>query len=106
MKKTIMCVTGFLFIALYCMPSIAGQENFMIAKSNPDKITFWNKITDSIAVVGKSDNEKNEILRHRKELRRKVRLIEDRQQKDVATKKRMIKQQNEIMKKIQAGEGY
>lgn len=43
-------------------------------KSEFDRVTPWNKITDFTATLGKSETEKKSILRQRKAQRRKERI--------------------------------
>jgi hypothetical protein len=61
-----------------------------------------NNTTDFFATVGKSEQDKKDILRERREQRRDIRLKEEARRKRMETRKRMKRQQDAMMQKINA----
>ena len=57
-------------------------------KDRADRVTVWNKFTDSLATIGKDASEKRRIKRLRRAKRQQSRL---RKARTKASKKRMIK---------------
>ena len=70
--------------------------------ASANRQTAFNKTTDFLATVGKSPEDKKEILQERQEIRRHVRLKDEERRKRAAIHKRMEDQQAIIMRKIQA----
>ena len=62
----------FIFLAV----NIHAEPSYF--KSDVDKVTFFNKITDYFSTLGKDSNEKRRILNERKFNRRMNRLKEAR----------------------------
>ncbi len=64
--------------------------------------TALNNTADFFATVGKTEKDKKDILRERREQRRDVRLKEEARRKRTETRKRMKRQQDAMMQKINA----
>lgn len=61
--------------------------------------TWFNSITDSLATVGKTQQDKKDILRLRQDSRRQYRQQKDTLRKRSKTRKTIKKQQAEVMRK-------
>ena len=100
MKK--ICLT--IFLCFVCSSAWAGSINNISQKAS--RQTTWNNVTDFFATVGKSENEKDQIKRERRETRRIARLKKETQSQNARTQKNMKKQQKIIMEKLNAGQGH
>lgn len=65
-----------------------------------ERQTLFNDITDSIATMGASDQEKKEIRRERHNIRKAIRLENLGTKKNKAVKKQMERQNRAIMRRI------
>ena len=78
----------FIFLSLILVLStthVYAAPSYMKSKSN--KVSLWNKVTDSFATIGKDSSEKQRIKRVRQAERQKTRLSKARTK---ASKKRLV----------------
>lgn len=85
-----------LFIALLS----AFSSNVFAESSVADRQTVFNQWTDYIATIGKDEQQKKEIIKDRKHLRRQARLLSESQKKKQLMKSKMKTQEALIMRKI------
>lgn len=85
----------FLCVLLFSCPAFADSNS-------ANRQTTFNKTTDFLATVGKSPEDKKDILQERRDIRRSTRLKDEERRKRAATRKRMKEQQDIIMRKIHA----
>ena len=67
-----------------------------------ERQTMFNNVTDYFATVGKDASDKKEILRERRNHRRKVRLENEASRRKQLTRKKMKAQREAILRKVQA----
>ncbi len=91
-KRSIFSVI-FFGLMLSCSPVFAGA-------STAERQTVFNNVTDYLATVGKSQQDKKEILQDRRDIRRETRLKNEARRKQVQTRKRMKAQEQAIMDKV------
>ena len=82
-------------VVLMCVPAFADS-------ATANRQTAFNNVTDFVATVGKSEQDKKEILQERRELRHDARLKAEERRKRAAMRQRMREQEQLIMRKIQA----
>jgi len=88
---------------MFFLPFVNAEGEFVqLPQNEADRQTFLNNVTDTLAIIGKSGKEKEQVLRERKALRREERLRNQRRKQDIQTKKQMKKQQKVIMEKVKA----
>lgn len=92
MKKRWMFFLAFGILAL-CRPAFADS-------SPANRQTTFNNVTDYLATVGRSEQDKKEIAKERHDIRREARLKSEARQKRVAVRKRMKAQEESIMRKV------
>jgi len=88
---------------LLCFAFVAGgvlSPARAWAAKDPGRVTFWNKITDTLATIGKDDNVKDTVKKRRREERRRSRVFKKRQKELKKTHKKMEKQNKIILDKI------
>ena len=81
---------------------MAVGEYVQLPKTDADRQTFLNNVTDTFTTIGKSENEKKQIIKERQAVRREERLRNERRHHDIQTKKQMKQQQKIIMEKVNA----
>ena len=64
--------------------------------------TVFNDVTDYVATVGRDPQDKKEILKERRDIRREARLKSEARRKREETRKRMKEQQELILRKVRA----
>lgn len=89
-------------MASVCINPAWAAEYVQLPKSDADRQSVLNNITDFFATVGKPKDEKARVVKERKAIRREERLRYQRHRQDKVTQKQMKKQQKEIMKKVNA----
>ncbi len=83
----------YLFImAMLFTCNVSAEAVASYQKSNYDKVTTWNKMTDYFATIGKTDREKKTALRKRKSARKKKRIQKSRDK----AKKEQIKRNKSL----------
>jgi hypothetical protein len=95
MKKRLVFLFVLAMFAL-CQPA------FAVVTSTANRQTTLNNVTDYLATVGKSEQDKKEIVKDRREIRREARLKNAARQKKAETRKRMKAQEELIMRKVRA----
>ncbi len=85
----------FVGVMLSCSPVFA-------AVPSAERQTVFNNVTDYLATVGKSQQDKKEILQDRRDIRRETRLKNEARRKQAQTRKRMKAQEQAIMNKVRA----
>ena len=85
----------FVSILLFSSPAFADS-------ASANRQTTFNDTTDYLATVGKSPEDKKDILQERREIRRHARLKDEERRKRAATRQRIKAEQENIMRKIQA----
>lgn len=85
----------FLSAFLFSCPAFADP-------ASTKRQTVLNNTTDFLATVGKSPQDKKEILEERREIRQHVRSKDQERRKRAAIHKRMKDQEAAVMRKIQA----
>ena len=76
------------------------MQSSVVFASDVDRQTWFNGLTDNIATIGKSQKEKDMILRQRREARRNERLLKDNLAQQRVAQKRIHSQQKNILKKV------
>ena len=89
------CSVIFLGMMLCCSPVFAGAPS-------AERQTIFNNVTDYLATVGKSQQDKQEILQDRRDIRRETRLKNEARRKQAQTRKRMKAQEQAILNKVRA----
>ena len=72
--------------------SWAQQNRRMGPVNDPNRVTLFNKTTDFLATAGESPSDKQEILRERQAMRRKVRMSAERRKEYNQTQKKIKKE--------------
>lgn len=91
----------FLIVFLLLAISVFGGSAFA-GTSTADRQTVFNNITDYLACFGKDEEEKKDILKDRREMRRDVRLKNEGRRKQAQIRKRMKSQEGIIMRKLRS----
>lgn len=94
-NKQSICVFIFVGLMLSSSPVFANA-------STAERQTVFNNVTDYLATLGKSQQDKKEILQDRRDIRRETRLKNEARRKQTQTRKRMKAQEEAIMNKVRA----
>ena len=89
---------ALVLLLIVMMTICSAKDSFAVA--HPDKVTFFNRMGDFFATVGKSGNEKARVKKSRKAQRKSERQTKQRIKDQKNLHKKMKKQNDEIMKKI------
>jgi hypothetical protein len=102
MKKSnlYLCSILFVLISFSAVPGRAENITPPPVVKDEDQQTILNDTTDFFATLGKDPDEKEEILKERKQERKETRLKEKARRKKRALRKQMKDQQDAIMEKI------
>jgi hypothetical protein len=95
MRKLLLC----LVMLSLAMPAFA-QPTATPQGSPSNRVTWFNRLTDSMATMGKSETEKKRLIQRRKEDRSYIRQRKAGYVKEAHTQKNIAKQQKNIMKKV------
>ena len=76
-----------------CGPAFADS-------SSANNQTIFNNVTDYLATVGRSEQDKKEIVQERHDIRREARIKSEARQKRVEMRRRMKAQEKEIIRKV------
>ena len=92
-----------LFIFTIFLIFLSMESVCLAAVSNSNRVTFFNKITDSLATMGKSKSDKERIKKIRQENRRNIRSFNQENKNRVKTQSKIQKEQKKILNKIPKG---
>ncbi len=103
MKRSLIQACAVCLSLLLAAGPVSAQADYVqLPKSDADRQTFFNNITDSLATFGKSGKEKERVIKQRKADRRAERLRKQRRSRDAKVQKQIRQQERVIMKKIEA----
>lgn len=100
-----------MFIILFFILSAAGirdaaavstGDSVQLPKSDADRQTFLNNVTDFLTTAGQSPDEKARTIKERKAIRREERLRNLRRKHDQRVQKQLKQQQKDILDKVNA----
>lgn len=94
-QSILLMMFGFILV---CSTAFAGLNDYKAA----NRQTAFNNVTDYIATVGKSEEDKKEIIRDRREKRRLQRFKDENSRKKAETRKLMKAQREAIIRKENA----
>ena len=66
-------IVFLVLLVLFLSPSISHAK--YVNKRDVKRVTFFNRITDSLATIGMTQKEKDRVIRKRVSVRRKARLL-------------------------------
>lgn len=78
------------------------QPAFAVVSATANRQTAFNNVTDYLATLGQSEQDKKVIVKDRRETRREARIKSAARQKKAQTRKKMKAQQELIMRKVRA----
>lgn len=93
MRKILILVILFLTVLVF------GQRA-QAANPDPNRVTVFNKLTDKIATINEDPQDAREIIQDRQRQRRQARQQAIKRAQKKESRKRMLKQQQIIMDKI------
>ena len=87
--------------AIVIIVGVVGFSSYAFADASlANRQSVLNNFTDYLATVGKSNQDKKEILEERHDIRREARLKSEARHKRAETRKRMKEQEEQIMRKV------
>lgn len=95
MKKLLLCT-----IILSLASPAFSQPTSTPQTSVDNRVTWFNRLTDSMATMGKSETEKKRLIQRRKDDRRYMRQRKNGYVKEATTQKQIAKEQKNIIKKV------
>lgn len=84
------------------LASLLLSPNVYADPSTADRQTVLNNVTDLLATVGKDPQDKKEILKDRRDIRREARLKSEARRKQEDTRKKMKAQEEIILRKVRS----
>ena len=78
-------IISLMLVLIFSVSHVWAAPSYM--KNRADKVTWWNKVTDTVATIGKDDSDKRRIKRLRRAKRQQTRL---RKARTKASKQRLV----------------